>query len=315
MNWWNELTGLQQIFMTVATPATLILVVQFILLLFGLSGEDGADDIFDTDDLDFDAADADFDAGGADFDAGDLDFGAGNIDFDAADADFDTGGVDFDAGDLDFDAVDADFDAGDVGFDTSGVDLDTGDLGFDSADLNTDSAGISEYLEDGMDTDSEAPDDVEQIHKGIGTLRLFTFRGLVAFSAVGGWTGIFAIDRNAHPILAIILALVAGFLAMLFVAWSVATILRMQSSGNIRRENAVGKDGEVYLTIPDNGIGKVNVLVQDRLCEMNATTRAGRDIKTGEKITVIGVVSDGLLLVTPYTDPDGAVIKKLEEVS
>ena len=296
MNWWNELTGLQQIFMTVATPATLILVVQFILLLFGLSGEDGADDIFDTDDLDFDAADADFDTGGADIDA--------------VHADLDVAGLDFHSGE-------ADLDTGDLGFNSDGVELDTGDLGFDYADtdLDIDSDGSPEYLEDLVDADPDVFDDAEQVSKGIGTLRLFTFRGLVAFSAVGGWTGIFAIDRNVHPIFAIILALVTGFLAMLFVAWSVATILRMQSSGNIRRENALGKEGEVYLTIPDNGIGKVNVIVQDRLCEMNATTRAGRDIKTGEKITVIGVATGGLLLVTPYITPGGVDIKNIEEVS
>ncbi|MDD4297211.1 MAG: hypothetical protein PHC69_09665 [Ruminiclostridium sp.] len=264
MDWWNKLTGLQQIFLTVASPATIILIIQFILLFLGLSNESGADDAFETDDLDLD------------FDADDLDIGADGLDLDVDDVDLGNTNLDFSR----------------AGTGTT-IDTDTGAVADTAIDTDSDS-------EDGNVT---------------GTLRLFTLRGLIAFFSVGGWTGIFAIDQGAPPPLSIFLAFAAGFAAMYFVAWSVRLILRMQHSGNIRHENAVGKDGEVYLTIPDNGIGKVNVIVQDRLCEMNATARAGRDIKTGEKIVVIGVVSGGLLLVTPYTSPDGVDIKKFEEVS
>ena len=41
MNWWNELTGLQQILASVAIPATLVMMIQFILLLFGFTGDSG----------------------------------------------------------------------------------------------------------------------------------------------------------------------------------------------------------------------------------------------------------------------------------
>lgn len=230
MNWWNGLTDLQQIFVTIAFPATLILVIQFVLLLMGLSDGDGADDSVDYDDLDFESEPP---------------------------------------------------------------------------------ADLPEFEESLLEGESDGFEHAEEVQDGTASLRLFTIRGLVAFFSVGGWAGVVAIDRNAPEILAILLAFVAGFLAMYFVAWSVRVILRMQHIGNVQPENAVGKTGEVYLRIPNEGIGKVNVIVQDRLCEMNATTRAGRDIKTGEKIIILGVVSDGLLLVEPYTAPSGADIKKL----
>lgn len=244
MNWWNGLTGLQQVFATFAFPATLILLIQFVLLLFGLSGEDGGDDVFDTDDLSIDDPTADIS---------------------------------------------------------------------EIPDVS-EIPDISEIPDDGT---AEAPDAAELEEDGpgdTGTLRLFSLRSLVAFFSIGGWTGVFAIDLNAPPILAIIIAFAAGSLALYFVAWSIHFMLRMQHSGNVKLENAIGKEGQVYLTIPENGVGKVNVIIQDRLCEINATTRAGRDIKTGEKITVMGVVSDGLLLVAPYTAPDGSDVKKIEEV-
>ena len=54
--WWNSLTGLQQIFACIGIPATLVLVVQTILLLFGIG--DGSDADMDIDPDGFDISDA-----------------------------------------------------------------------------------------------------------------------------------------------------------------------------------------------------------------------------------------------------------------
>ena len=48
LNWWNELLLVQQIFALIAIPSTLILLIQTVLLLFGIGG----------------GGEADFDAGG-----------------------------------------------------------------------------------------------------------------------------------------------------------------------------------------------------------------------------------------------------------
>lgn len=227
MNWWNELTQLQKIFATVAIPTTVIMIIQFILQLFGLANGEGADGV-DADGAD--AADVDFDA---DFD-GDLSDGLAEAD---TDADFDEGSLD---GDIDVD-------------------------------------------------------------EGQGGMRLFTLRSVIAFFAVGGWMGVAAIDWNLPDFVAIVLAIITGSLALYFVAWIIYTFLRMQQSGNIRYENAVGKGGEVYLSIPPDGRGKVNVIVQDRLCEIDAISKENRIIKTGEKIIVVDITEEGVLIVEPKT--------------
>ena len=88
--WWDALSSLEQFFYYIAIPATLVLVIQFILSVVGLTGD-------------------------SDVDVGDAD---GDVDFD--------GDMDFDS-DIDFDGeVDADFD-GDVGSDT---DADFGNMDF-----------------------------------------------------------------------------------------------------------------------------------------------------------------------------------------
>jgi len=43
VNWWNQLTGLQQVLACGALPATLLLLIQTVLLLFGIGGGHDAD--------------------------------------------------------------------------------------------------------------------------------------------------------------------------------------------------------------------------------------------------------------------------------
>jgi membrane protein implicated in regulation of membrane protease activity len=220
MNWWNELTQLQKVFATFAIPATIVMILQFILQLIGLANE--------------------------------------------ADTD-----------------------------------------GPDSADVDPVSDvqdGIPDDLSDteaAADLDDGSADDGPDLEEGAAGMRLFTLRSVVAFFAVGGWMGVAAIDWNLSNFAAVVLSIIAGSLALYFVAWVVYTFLRMQQSGNIRYENAVGKEGEVYLTIPPNGRGKVNVIVQERLCEIDATTRIDRPVKTGEKVVVVDITDDGVLVVEP----------------
>lgn len=50
--WWDSLTGLQQVFACIGVPATLILIVQTVLLMFGIGDGDGADADVDPDGFD-----------------------------------------------------------------------------------------------------------------------------------------------------------------------------------------------------------------------------------------------------------------------
>lgn len=263
MNWWNSLTDLQRLMASIAAPATLFMVLQFILTLLGF-------------------------VHGGDVDSADH-----------GDADLQDGLHEgLDGHDL------ADGHSHDI-FSGHGHDLADGHdhsifdgHGHDLADGHDhDIFGAQAHSHDSAH--GETADHSKDGHDSGDAMRLFTLRGIIAFLAVGGWMGVAAIDWKLPDILAVILGIAAGWLALWFVAWIIHAFVKMQQSGNIRVENAVGKDGDVYLTIPENGRGKVNVIVQDRLCEMDAVTKAGRAIKTGEKITVVGVTPEGALVVAP----------------
>ena len=185
--------------------------------------------------------------------------------------------------------------------DTEGPDLD-GDGIADGMDLDLDGDGIP----DGIDLDGdgvpdefyETAEDADTPHGGF-SLRLLSFRGIVAFFAVYGWAAL-AVSRAGRPWLAAVLVgLVLGLGAMLLVAVTMQLFLRLQSDGTVDQANAVGLTGEVYLSIPASreGEGKVNVVIQEKMTECAAVTDETEPIPTGERITVIGLTREKQLLV------------------
>lgn len=217
--WWNAMTIIQQVFVCIAAPATIILVIQSVMLLFG--------------------------------------FG-----FDHADA----GGLD---ADVDADAeMDVDMDAQD-GF--------HGDLRHGEADSGED-----------MDPG----------------LRLFTVRGLVAFFAVGGWTGL-VLSKYLNAGLAVGLAFLAGAAALVGIALLFKYAFRLQDKGNLDVENALGKTGKVYIPVPacEKGQGKITIMLQERLVELDAVTKAQQQIPTGTPVRVSAVIDGQTVQVEPVTGP------------
>ena len=187
--WWNELEILQQIFLLVAIPSTLIMVIQAIMLLFGVG---------DGEDADLDADDA--------------------------------------------------FDGGD----------------------------------------------------GDGDLALFSVRGVVTMLAVTGWSG-FALLESLPDVWAIVIAVVLGVLSLVGTAYLMRAVYRLQASGNLDVENAVGKVAEVYIPIPPKGTGsgKVTMTLQEKYCELNAITTSEEKLKTGTYVRVVAVDGTRMLVVEP----------------
>ena len=214
--WWNALSTLEQFFYYIAIPATLVLIIQFILSVIGLTG------------------DSDVDAGGMD----------GDADFDA-DVDFD--------GDVD---VDGDFDA-------------DGDISGDGHEIGT------------------------------GDFRFVSFRTVIAFLTVFPWTGIVLLGKGMNTALAMVIAVLAGLLAMFIIGYLFYITARLQSSGNIDYKNAVGSTAEVYIPLlkENNYQGKVQVVIQERLVEAAAVAKDNKNHSTGEMVKVVGVIGLSTLVV------------------
>lgn len=154
-----------------------------------------------------------------------------------------------------------------------------------------------------VDVDHDFDTDHSVGHEDIGAqhalgLRMLSVRGIVAFMAVCGWVGVFMLDIGAGNTWSVIAAVIAGFLAMLLVAVFMRMMTRMQQAGNVDPHNAVGKTGEVYIPIVAGQKGKVSLVVQERLTEMDAVSTDG-DLKTGQQVRVVRVTEGNLLVVEP----------------
>ncbi len=168
-------------------------------------------------------------------------------------------------------------DAGDPDLDLDGPDADTGgdfdidpDIGHDAQDAVADAG-----------------------------LRLFTIRGFIAFFTVFGWGGLALLRSGVSAGLSAILAGIMGFCSMLAMAVIFKLCMRLQSDGTLRLPNAIGQSGSVYLTIPPRreGRGKVEVLIQEQVRELDAVTDEQTPLPTGCEVVVVAVSGKSTLVV------------------
>ena len=106
------------------------------------------------------------------------------------------------------------------------------------------------------------------------------------------------LDLGLPPLIACPIAFVAGVAAMLLVAGVMALLTRLQQSGNLNMQNAVGLSGEVYIPIPEGGKGKITLILQERFTEADAVCPSGA-LPTGQVVTVIGIAENNTLVVQP----------------
>ncbi|TNJ46981.1 hypothetical protein KFZ70_05800 [Tamlana fucoidanivorans] len=144
-----------------------------------------------------------------------------------------------------------------------------------------------------LDTDAEIDADT-----GIG-FQFITFKNLIGFFTLFGWTGIACIDAGLSKPITIIIALLAGLIMMSIMAAMFYYMRKLNDSGTLVYKNAIGGVGEVYLTIgaKRSSIGKAHIRIQGALRELEALTDAETDLKSGTVITVKSVTKNGILIV------------------
>jgi hypothetical protein len=156
----------------------------------------------------------------------------------------------------------------------------------------------------------DAPHDLHAGHAGSGAssgLQLTSLRALSAGLAFFGLTGYGLLRSGWRVVPVTALALGAGLGAMMVVAMLLRLMLRLESDGVVRIENALWQPATVYVPIPGGkaGAGKVTLSLQGRLVEYQAVTDEPA-LSTGTAVTVVDVVSPDTLEVvrTPATPLD-----------
>jgi membrane protein implicated in regulation of membrane protease activity len=141
----------------------------------------------------------------------------------------------------------------------------------------------------GADAELDTGIDSQHVDSDIG-FKVLSMHSLTSFLMMFGLVG-FALYRQsgAGMFFSTLGASVAGAASVWVIGRIFASVSRLQSSGNLATDSAVGSTGSVYLSIPKGGTGRVSINFRGRLREFDATAADGEAIATGTPIRVVRV--------------------------
>ena len=139
-------------------------------------------------------------------------------------------------------------------------------------------------------------------HHGSG-LSIFSVRGVTAFFLGFGWAGVICTKAGLGTLPTVAIAVAAGGALMMAIFFIMLSLLRMQSSGTLDYQNAVGQTGTVYVTIPpgQRSGGQVETLIQGRLVTAEALQRGDEPLAPGTKVRVVEKIGGSTLIVEPLS--------------
>jgi hypothetical protein len=173
-----------------------------------------------------------------------------------------------------------------LGIGEHGSDMAHGDS-FDHGDLSHGDVSHGDAAHDYTDDSSLHPNST-------WLFGVLTFRTLVAGATFFGLAGKAALASGWSEPFSILTAAAVGLAAMYAVYWMMRLISKTTSSGNERIRNAVGRPATVYIAIPsaNQGIGKVQLSMQNRIVEFQAITSEEAQLRSGESVEVIRVINN-----------------------
>jgi membrane protein implicated in regulation of membrane protease activity len=126
--------------------------------------------------------------------------------------------------------------------------------------------------------------------------KLLSLQGITSFLMMFGLVGMALYHESRVGVLfSMSGAMAAGLVSVWIIAKMFSLVIKLQSSGTISIDSTVGAQGKVYMTIPENGSGRVLINVHNSLREYDAVTQDKRSLATGVSIRVVWV--DGNVLV------------------
>lgn len=130
-----------------------------------------------------------------------------------------------------------------------------------------------------------------------------SLQGVAGFFMMFGLVGLALLSGGQSAGIALGGAIVSGLVTLWLVGMIFRSMRRMQSDGTLRIANAIGQEGTVYLNIPGDGTGQVQVAVQGGLKIFSAVSANHQRITTGTNIRVINIVSGNVLVVEKIETP------------
>jgi len=150
----------------------------------------------------------------------------------------------------------------------------------------------------GDSPDNTVDVDVETDH-GI-SFQFLTVKNMVGFFTIFSWTGIACTSAGWSTTMTLIIATISGLAMMTMMAGIFYLMSKMNASGTMKISEAIGKSGEVYLSVPAkrSSAGKIQIMVGGLLRTLDAMTDDEENISTGRQAKVAAILDNNILLVT-----------------
>ncbi|WP_411828061.1 NfeD family protein [Luteolibacter sp. AS25] len=153
-------------------------------------------------------------------------------------------------------------------------------------------------MDDGLDLGGGDGMDLGDHDSGIS---IFSVKGVTAFFVGFGWTGVICTQRGFGLILTLIISLAVGFGMMMVIYLMMRSFVRLQDSGTLNYQNAVGQTGTVYVTIPplQQAGGQVEAMIQGRAVTAQARQKGTEALTPGSQVKVVECIGASTLIVEP----------------
>ena len=169
--------------------------------------------------------------------------------------------------------------------------------GIGDTDLDGDIGGMDLDFDGDIDVDFDG--DLDHDFGNTDTsFRILSLQGITAFFMMFGLVGLAVSTGAQNPFLAVLGGLASGLVSVWIISKIYSSMKKLQADGTLKFENAAGKEGTIYLTIPKGGTGQVRVAIQGSMRILDATSIDGKEIRTGENIRVEKVISGNILVVS-----------------
>lgn len=148
-------------------------------------------------------------------------------------------------------------------------------------------------LADGMEA-LEGTDNAGGVSSDFGTLRLFTFQGIIAFVATGSWVSICFVKGGMQIIPSLLIGGLCGVAVMYMVAKLMQFSSRLTENGTFHLRTTIGETAQVYVMIPPAGEqgGKVTLTMSSGFVEADAITDAKEGIPAGTMVRITDLMGD-----------------------
>lgn len=148
----------------------------------------------------------------------------------------------------------------------------------------------------GFDIDSDVDFDSDD-GGGLGVVK-----SLLTFISVGSFTArAIALNSDWSWFWALSAGIISGIIGILILGMLLKLLLNQQEEGNYEFWQAEGNTASVYITIPENGMGKITVEINGANRELPAKSEDGKSIASGQKVIVVKAEDSFLIVASSST--------------